>query len=412
MTRLKKRFAWGLPILVLAVVLAVVLLSGTVSGAPTTVSTTVVSSGGVTSAFSVKAADLGYFDTGTPTISSPSAIVVNMSTGRVLFSKKADKRRPMASTTKIMTATITLQSVPLDKKVTISHDAAVAWDEKPFLREGDVLTVEQLLSCMLVHSSNGSAIALAQAVAGSTEAFVAKMNAKAEELGMSDTHYMNPNGLDTDGHYSTAANISVLARYAMQNAEFRKLVSQKSYTLVIPGRTEPIVFDSTNKLMLRADWVNGIKTGLTPKADQCLVASGTKDGVTMVSVVLGQPSTDVCWDESQSLLEYGLSQYKHVTFLKSGVTVAEATVPYSSEKLHLVTKGSLEMDLFKEDEVAASVRIDKQLTLPVRAGQKFGTIVLSMRGQTVGSVDLIADKSVGEITLRTKISNLWHRLAD
>lgn len=412
MTRLKKRFAWGLPILVLAVVLAVVLLSGTVSGAPTTLSTTSVPGGGVTSAFDVKAADLGYFDAATPTISSPSAIVVNMSTGRVLFSKKADTHRPMASTTKIMTATIALQSVPLDQKVTISHDAAVAWDEKPFLKEGDVLTVEQLLSCMLVHSSNGSAIALAQAVAGSTDAFVVKMNAKAQELGMTNTHYMNPNGLDTAGHYSTAADISVLARYAMQNAEFRKLVSQKSYTLVIPGRSEPTVFDSTNKLMLRASWVNGIKTGLTPKADQCLVASGTKDGVTMVSVILGQPVTNVCWDESQSLLEYGLAQYKHVTFLKSGVTVAEAAIPYSSEKLHLITKSGLEMDLFKGDEVAASVRIDKQLTLPVRAGQKCGTIILSMRGQTVASVDLVSDKSVGKITLGTKISSLWHRLAD
>jgi D-alanyl-D-alanine carboxypeptidase len=305
---------------------------------------------------------------------------------------------------------ITLQSVPLDQKVTISHDAAVAWDETPFLKEGDVLTVEQLLSCMLVHSSNGSAVALAQGVAGSTDAFVVKMNAKAQELGMANTHYVNPNGLDTAGHYSTATDISVLARYAMQSAEFRKLVSQKSYTLVVPGRA-PVVFDSTNKLMLRAGWVNGIKTGLTPKANQCLVVSGTKDGVTMVSVVLGQPVTNVCWDESQSLLEYGLAQYKHVTFLKSGVTVAEAAIPYSNEKLDLVTRTSLEMDLFKEDEVAASVKIDKQLTLPVRAGQKCGTIVLSMRGQIVGSVDLVADTSVGKITLGTKISHLWHRLA-
>jgi D-alanyl-D-alanine carboxypeptidase (penicillin-binding protein 5/6) len=198
----------------------------------------------------------------------------------------------------------------------------------------------------------------------------------------------------------------------MQNAQFRKIVSTKSYELQIPGRAKTLVFENTNKLLLRTSWVTGVKTGLTPKADQCLVATGVKNGVSVLSVVLGQPSTAVCWDESEALLAYGLRQYKHVTFLTGGTAVAEAEVPYHLDgRLRLVTERPLEMDVYKDDEMTAVVRLTKTLALPVQAGEVFGRVALMSGGVEVGSVDLVADKSFSEVTLGGKITYYWNRFA-
>jgi D-alanyl-D-alanine carboxypeptidase (penicillin-binding protein 5/6) len=431
MMRVRTRLGWALPILVLAAL--VVMLSalvGTAGGTTTTLVTTSAtlpagglpegfdttpadtSTGASTEVFNIKASDLGDFTAEPPSLSSPAAIVLNMSTGRVLYSKKAEVRRPMASTTKIMTAILCLESLPMDQRVTISRKAAQTPEVKTFLREGDVLTVEQLLYSLLVHSSNAAAAALAESEAGSVDAFAGRMNTKAAELGMGDTSFINPNGLDADGHYSTPADMAKLGLYAMKNAVFRKMVGTKSYTLEIPGRDEPLVFENTNKLMVRTSWVTGVKTGLTPRADQCLVASGTKNGVSMLSVILGQPSTSICWDDSETLLRYGFSQYRHVALLDAGVAVAEAGVPYQLDgKIRLVTERKLEMDLYKEDDVTASVRVDHELTLPVQAGEAFGQVILTIGDETVGSVDLVADKSYAETTLGTKIAYAWDRFA-
>jgi D-alanyl-D-alanine carboxypeptidase len=229
---------------------------------------------------------------------------------------------------------------------------------------------------------------------------------------MEDTRFINPNGLDATGHYSTASDMAKLGIYAMKNTQFRKFVSTKSYELTIPGRSKTLVFENTNKLMLRANWVIGVKTGLTPKADQCLVAVGSKKGVEVLSVILGQPSTAVCWDESEALLSYGLKQYRHVTFLSEGLAVAEAEVPYDLDgKIRLVTERALEMDVYKDDEVTASVELNKQLTLPVQAGETFGRVVLTADGKEVGSVELVTDKSFTDATLGGKISYYWNRFA-
>jgi D-alanyl-D-alanine carboxypeptidase len=240
MMRLRMRPGWVSPILVfVAAVVVLLVLGGTARSATTTLSTESSTlpadsvPGGTATAspaspndemggqllegqsrevFAVKASTLGDFSSAVPSISSPEAIVVSMSTGRVLYSKKADTRRPMASTTKIMTAILSLESLPLDQQVTISQTAAQTPEVKAFLRTGDVLTVEQLLYCLLVHSSNAAAVALAETVDGSVAAFAERMNAKAAELGMDNTHFVNPNGLDAAGHYSTASDMAKVGR--------------------------------------------------------------------------------------------------------------------------------------------------------------------------------------------------------
>ncbi len=291
MMPLTARRGWLGPLLVFALVLALMVSvptgiargsttttfaavspSGATEGQPSVVGSSSV--GSLTAIFTVRAKDLGDFAADVPTIRSPAAILINADTGKVLYERKADVRRPMASTTKIMTGILILENMDLKTPVTVSKIAAQTPEPATWLREGDVLTVEQLLYALLLRSANSAAVALAEACSGSVEAFVAMMNAKAKELGMNDTQFVNPNGLDKTGHYSTAADMARLGQYAMKNEEFRKIVSTLSYTLSLPGRSAPLVFENHNVLLGRLGWVTGIKTGLTPKAEQCLVGFG------------------------------------------------------------------------------------------------------------------------------------------
>jgi D-alanyl-D-alanine carboxypeptidase (penicillin-binding protein 5/6) len=364
-----------------------------------------------TANFTVNAKDQGDFGDAPPVISSPSAYVVNLDTGKVLYEQSAHVRRPMASTTKMMTAVLVLENMAPNTQLTASEKAAQTWELENWLKAGDVLTVEQLLYALMVQSANQAAVVLAEGCSGSEQAFVALMNAKAAELGLNDTHFTNCHGLDAEGHYSTAADLAALARYAMGNETFRMLAQTKEYTTQSPGHDEPTVFETTNHLKTQYDWVTGVKTGETPAALSCLVASGTKDGVSVLSVVLGQPLHDLCFEESKTLLEYGFSQYRYVTLLEKGVAVAEAAVPYHlDEKLQLVTADIVGMGLYKDDSVTASVVMDRPLVLPITAGDVFGRVELSVGGEVVETVDLAASQSFGETTLGTKLAYYFTRL--
>jgi len=412
MMRVIARRGWLSPLLVFAVVLVVMVsvLTGIARGDTATTLPAASLSAAQTAIFTVSAKDLGDFAADPPSVTSPAAILINMATGKVLYERKADVRRPMASTTKIMTGTLILENMDLKTPVTVSRKAAQTTEPKTWLKEGDVLTVEQLMYALLLRSANSAAVALAEACSGSVEAFAALMNAKAKELGMADTRFVNPNGLDTAGHYSTAADMARLARYAMANEKFRKFVGTKSYTISLPGRSGPTVFESTNKLLGGLSWVTGVKTGLTPKAEQCFVGSGTKDGVSVISVVLGEPVPDVCFSESKALMEYGFSQYRYVTLMNEGTVVAETNVPYQLDgRVGLITKGTVEMELYKDDEVTTSIALDRPLVLPVAAGESFGRVVLTVGGETVGTVDLVADRSFGKTTLGSKLAYYWDR---
>jgi len=370
-----------------------------------------VSAGEILSEFTLKASDLGSYSSEAPAIKSPAAVVINAATGKVLYDRKAATRRPMASTTKIMTAVLVLENLRLDDTITVSQKAGQTYEPKPLLAPGDELTVEQLMYALLIRSSNGAAVALAEAVAGDVESFADLMNAKAEALGMDDTHFVNPNGLDADGHYSTAADMAKVAMYAMRDPRFRKIVDTPVYDLHLPRLSKPIEMVNTNKLLSQVDWVTGVKTGLTPKAEQCLVASASRDGVSVISVVLGQPSSDVCWSESRALLEYGLTQFRHVVVMDQGTPVAESQIPYELDGVvRLVTADTVEMDLYRDDEVVTEVRLDRPVALPVAAGERFGEVVVSVSGERVSAVDVVADASFEQTSLGSKLSYYWGRL--
>ena len=318
-----------------------------------------------------------------PHITAKAAVIVDMDTGTILYSRNADKQLEMASTTKIMTAILILESLPLDQEVKVPAAAAGMTGSVLGLHRGETFTVEQLLYAMLVPSANDAAVTLAVAQAGSVKAFVAEMNARAEEMGLTNTHFVNNCGLHADGHYSSAKDLAKLASYAMHNPVFRRIVSTREYTLPHAGGIAPLVIKTSNELLRDFDWVNGIKTGSTPWAGYCLVSSATKDGLTLISVVLGAKDQDTREAESKALLTYGFERCGLKNLVHGGAVIADVPVPDPlGRQVRLVTAAPYARRLLGEEEVTGQVELSREVTLPVTAGEVLGRArVLPGRGR-------------------------------
>lgn len=235
-----------------------------------------------------------------PDLSAAAALLADETTGQVLLEKNAHERRAVASTTKIMTALVTLERARLDEEVVVSPAAAYTGGNVVGLVPGERLTVWSLLHGLLLNSGNDAATALAEHVAGSVAAFAELMNAKAQALGMADTHFVNPHGLDAEGHYSTAYDLWLLTREAMRNPTFREIVAKATWT----EGTRTYV--NLNPLLLRYPGADGVKTGTSDWAGECLVASATRRGHRLVAVVLHSQDR---YGDAAALLDYGFAAY-------------------------------------------------------------------------------------------------------
>ena len=340
-------------------------------------------------------------------ITAAAAFLIDTESGRVLYSRNANLRLPMASITKIMTAVIVLESLKLDAEVQASSNATGTLGSGIALQKGEVLTVEQLLYALLVSSANDAAIALAEATAGSVGSFVETMNDKAETLGLTNTHFVNPNGLNAEGHYSSARDLATLAGYAMKDPVFRSIVRTGTYSLPWPGHDTPRKLESQNLLLGKYAWVTGIKTGSTPYARYCLVSSGTRDGVSLMNVLLGAENDDLRWSETEALMSYGFSLYPRTVLIDKGEFVTELGVPDPlGRSIRLVADRSLTVSLYKSDKVSSIVTVDRDAVLPVRAGDVFGTIEFVLNGESIGAARLISAQAVDVPTIRMIVTHL------
>jgi D-alanyl-D-alanine carboxypeptidase (penicillin-binding protein 5/6) len=330
-----------------------------------------------------------------PTITAKAAILVNADSGAVLFSQDADEQLPMASTTKIMTAAVVLESLDLDEKITVPLNATGAAGSVAGLEWGEVLTVEQLLYCLLIPSGNDAAVTLAEAAAGSVPAFVERMNAKADALGLTNTHFVNPNGLHGEDHYSSARDLAVLAQYALQDPVFRRIVDTPTYDLPRPGEDTVREFKNGNALLSKYDWVNGVKTGSTPYAEYCMVASGSIEGVSLISVLLGAADDDVRWKETEALLDYGFHLYPRTVLATRGELFGEAELsdPLDRE-VPLVAENALVVRLSEGDVVVGAPRLLGDTAPPVQVGDVLGVCEFTLEGTILGSVRLVAARAV------------------
>lgn len=322
--------------------------------------------------------------------------------GRVLYESNARQRRLIASTTKLMTALVALESGHrLDEVVTIDPRWAGAEGSSIYLKPGEQVRLETLLYGMLLRSGNDAALAVASFCAGSVEAFVERMNRKAAELGMSDTHFENPNGLDGEAHYSSAYDMALLARACLKNETLANMVSAKSVTM--EGRT----FTNHNKLLWRYEGCIGLKTGYTQRAGRTLVSAAEREGLTLICVTLNDPDD---WADHAALLDWSFDQYRAETVVRAGERVGSVPLEGSLLPACPVAAGETLTAALADGE-AVEVRAvwkESPLTAPVAKGERVGELVCTLEGAELARVPLTAAASVPAD--RWEPRNLWDRL--
>lgn len=334
--------------------------------------------------------------TAEPDIQAQAAILIDADTGRVLWSKNGEERHYPASMTKMMTCLLGIQLLPPDAKITISQAAASTEDLPLHIARGDVLTSEELMRGMMMVSDNGAAVAIAEHIDGSAAVFAERMNEKAQELGMVNTHFANPNGLTDPNHYSTPHDMARLAQYAMKNPVFRDFVRQKErrVTWIAPaGKT--LLAENTNELLGRYEGITGIKTGWTSAAGGCLAASAERQGVHLIAVLMKAPSEDARFPEMRAILDYG---FANVTLAK-GPTAKEASrhvwVKDGTQARTVVRPATdIEYPLLPGEEashVKVNYDVPKVIDAPLTAGTKVGSAILTYDGEEIGRVDMVAE---------------------
>jgi len=354
-----------------------------------------------------------YAATEPPQLKSESAILMDAESGRVIFEKDCDVVLYPASTTKIMTAILVFENLQPDTVVTASRQAIESipvGGSNMGLIEGEQLTVEQLMYGVLLLSANEACNVLAEHMCGDTEAFVALMNKKAAELGMTNTNYLNTNGLHTSGHYSTARDLAILAQYAMQNDKFRDMVATTKYMI------EPTEKYAQERRMYNTNYLVssnldatyyypkaiGIKTGYTSQAGNCLVSAAAYDGMEFIAVTLKadpQPEAIYSFVDSKALLEYGFENYKRKIVVEQETQLGEAQVGgvldsnyaslYAAEEFSAILKADQDID-----DLNYEILLNEDIRAPIKDGDVLGVAIYSYDGTVLGSVDLITHDDI------------------
>lgn len=341
--------------------------------------------------------------------SAASAILVEPSTGDIVVEKRADTRRAIASTTKMMTALVTLERASLDDVLTASDYRPAPVESQIGLRPGERLTVRDLLRGLLLASGNDAAVTLAVRIGGSRERFVRLMNQKAREIGLTNTRFANAVGLDDEDNYSTASDLAKLALVLRRNAFARETMDMRQATLRSGDRRR--VVQNRNLLVRRFDFVNGVKTGRTQQAGFVLVGSASRDGVTVVSVVLGEPSEEARVRDSAALLRYGLGRYRVTSALRTGRQLGSATLRYrDDESVGLIASRSSRRVTRRDERLTTRViGAPTVLDGPLPARTRVGTVEVRFRGRVVDRVPLVTATEVVEASTTDRLEDFAGR---
>lgn len=332
---------------------------------------------------------------GAPAIDAKSAVLMDADSGRVLFEKNEHERLPQASTTKITSAILALERGNFQDKVVVSKYAAETGGSAIWLETGEVFSLEELLYAMMLNSANDAAVAVAEKIAGSEEHFVKMMNSFARDIGCVDTHYVNPHGLHDDNHYSSAYDLALLARYAMKNPEFRKIVATRTKVIPWAGHEWDRLLINKNKFIEDPEFypdADGIKNGFTTPAGYCLVASATKNGMRLIAVVMDSPNAP---DEVVKLFDYGFKKYERTLLLMEGEVVEKVNME-NDQELPLISSQPFfaAMTLEEAKRVKKKIIVEPEVCLPVSEGDVYGSVVYEVDGEVIGTVDLCASKTV------------------
>lgn len=346
---------------------------------------------------------------GAPDIDAEAAYLVEATTGDPILGRNEDERRAIASTTKLMTALVAREASPLERSLTAAGYDPAPVESQIGLQEGERLTVRDLLRALLLPSANDAAATLAEGVAGSTEAFVARMNARADRLSLENTSFANPIGLDDPDNFSTARDLTRLALAARQDTFLRRTFALEDATLSSGARTREV--DNRNTLVTSTEIVNGIKTGRTQQAGHVLVGSATRDGVTVVASVLGADSEAERNEETLELLEYGLGRYERVTAVRRGQVRAQVPLAYRKGSTIAVAAGTTaRRTLPKGERLTQKVTgLPEKVDGPLERGDRLGTLVLRHRDRVVAEVPLVTTRAVQKAGVALRMRDLLSR---
>lgn len=329
-----------------------------------------------------------------PALVAEMAILIDATTGKVLYEKNADMRAYPASTTKLLTLVTALGNNNHRPTVRVSRYAASTEGSSMYLRANETYSFEEMLYGMMLESGNDAAVAVAENIAGDINSFARLMNLKARNIGMRNSNFVNPSGLPNDNHFTTARDMSTLARYAMNNQTIMQIVGTNQMTWQRRNYSQPGVIYNTNKLLGSYYGATGMKTGYTSKAKRCLIASAERNGINLIVVLLKSESP--CWDDARKLLDYGFSQVNRKVLYKAGDVIDSVQVYRRKNTVELTVEEDLVVTSFEDDfsEYKVEVLPVQRLFGSVEKGQEAGVIKVFYKGKEVKTVKLVTKNSM------------------
>ena len=355
-------------------------------------------------------------------ISAPSAILMEASTGQVIYEKNPDEKLPPASVTKVMTLLLIFDAlksgqIKLDDEVTTSEYAASMGGSQVFLEPGETQTVDTLIKCISVASANDACVSLSEYICGNEEEFVSRMNKRAEKLGMENTHFVNCNGLDADGHLTTARDIALMSKELIttypQIFDYCNIWMENITHKTQKGESE-FGLTNTNKLIRQYEYATGLKTGSTSKAKFCVSATGRKDDIDLIAVIMAADDSKARVRDAITLLNYGFGKCQKYTEKKQkeilsvevrGGTEKEVTVRQKEKFTYVDTTGA---DLSK---IKSKTKKNKSIHAPVQKGVKVGKRIYYLNGKKIGSRDIVTTEKVEKQNYKTALEKILEKIA-
>ena len=335
-------------------------------------------------------------------VSSKSALLMDVGSGQILYEKNAHDKLPPASVTKVMTMLLICEAldsgkITLDDSVQISDNAASMGGSQIFLEAGEVQKVDTLLKGIAVASANDGCVAMAEYIGGSVESFVDMMNAKAKELNMKDTNFVNTNGLPVDNHYTSAHDIAIMSRELLKHDVISKYLTTWMDQVVVGKKQITVGLANTNKLIKHYQGATGVKTGFTQQAKYCLSASAKRGDTHLVAVTLGAETSPERFKDATSLLNFGFANYESVKLCSKNDNIATLTLDKADEqKINLVAKEDLSVLIKKggNKDFTRKIKVNENPTIPIKKGTNLGYVEIYQGKTLVGKVDLVNTKDI------------------
>ncbi|KAB3532528.1 D-alanyl-D-alanine carboxypeptidase [Alkaliphilus pronyensis] len=340
-------------------------------------------------------------------INAKSAILMDQSTGKILYEKNIHEALPPASVTKIMTMLLAMEAIDneriaLEDEVVISEYASSMGGTQLYLEPGEIKTVEELMKGIAIRSANDASVAIGEHIAGTEEMFVQMMNDRAKELGMENTNFINSNGLPAEGHATSAYDIALMSRELLKHDGVKGWLTTWMDTVIVGRKQSQQQLVNTNRLIRFYDGATGVKTGYTTDAKHCLSASATRGNNSFIAVVMASPSSQIRFEEASKLLDYGFANYNTVDIVKKNTSVGK--IPVHKGKAMEIDGVVLEdlkvlVNKGDEDKVNKEVILPKYLEAPLIKGEKIGEVIITIDGAEVNRVDIVTPEEVKKASI-------------